>query len=303
VGSVAFDEHRVQLIQARVTGYVTSLAVKAQLDRVRRGQVLAEITSPEWQEAEQEYVALLQSASSQAKALSVAARQRLRVLDVPESAIAAIEQTHQVLPTTQVLAPIDGVVTELGVREGATFMAGATLFRINGLETVWVNAQVPEAQVHAVPMGAIVTARATARPGETFAGRVTALLPEIDANTRTFTIRAELKNAHDKLSPGMFVSLDIAQKKEEPQLTVPSESVIVTGQRTVVILAGENGAFAVADVVTGGQVGDKTAILQGLNEGQAIVLSGQFLIDSEASFTSTVDRLSSAATKTEAPQP
>jgi len=298
VGSVVFDEHRVQLIQARVTGYVTKLFVKAQLDHVRKGQVLAQITSPEWQEAQQEYLALLQSDASQATELREAARQRLRVLDVPESAIVEIERTRQTKPATQLLSPIDGVITELGVREGATFMAGATLFRINGLETVWVNAQVPEAQIHLVPMGATVTAHAVARPGESFQGRVQALLPEMDANTRTFTVRAVLDNAPNKLSPGMFVSLDISQQKREPQLVVPSEAVITTGQRTVVIVAGENGSFAVTDIVTGGQAGNKTLILKGLDEGQPIVLSGQFLIDSEASLTSTIDRLSSAAAAT-----
>lgn len=295
VGSVAFDEHRVQVIQARVDGFVQRLRLKATLDRVRQGQVLAEVTAPQWQEALQEYAALLQSGSPHAHELALVARERLQVLDVPAAAIDAVARTRRVAPSIAIVAPIDGVVTELGVREGAGFAAGATLFRINGLQTVWVNAQIPEAQLAAVPAGASVTARATAWPGATFAGRVQAVLPDVDADTRTLTVRIGIDNRAGKLSPGMFVSLDIAQPAAAPQLSVPSEAVIVTGQRTVVLLATPGGGFKPAEVVTGGQVGDRTLILKGLEAGQSIVLSGQFLIDSEASLKSTVERLSGAA--------
>jgi len=301
VGNVVFDEHAVQWVQARVSGYVTKLNVKAPLDRVHAGQVLAQITSPEWLQAEQEYAALLQSDPSRTGDLGKAARERLRVLDVPFAAIAEIERTGKVGTGTNVIAPIDGVVTELGVREGAAFMAGTMLFRINGLSTVWVNAQVPESQIYLIPTGATIAVHAAAWPGESFRGRVQALLPQVDASTRTFTVRAVLDNPEGKLSPGMFVSLDLSPQSGEPQLVVPSEAVIVTGQRSVVILAREAGAFAVAEVVAGPQVGDKTIILKGLSEGQSIVLSGQFLIDSEASLSSALSRL--AATPSPAPQP
>jgi membrane fusion protein, copper/silver efflux system len=295
VGSIAFDEHRVQLVQARVGGYVTTLFVKAQLDHVNKDQPLAEIASPEWQAAEEEYAVLLRSDSSQSRELRASARERLKLLDIPESAIKDIERTRAAKSVTTIYAPIEGVVTELGIREGAAFMSGATLFRINGLQSVWVNAQVPEAQIAAAPIGAAVAARATAWPGETFAGRIETLVPQVDAVTRTFTVRASLDNPRRKLVPGMFVSLDINQAKGESHLIVPSEAVITTGQRAVVILANDENSFSVANVVTGAQVGDKTIIVKGLEEGNKIVLSGQFLIDSEASLKSTVDRLGAAS--------
>ena len=291
VGSVAFDEHLAQVIQARVSGYVSHLSVKAPMDRVRKGQPLAQLTSPEWLQAEQEYAALLKSDSPQMEALRTAARERLRVLDVPPSAILAIERTQTAPPATTAFAPIDGVVTELGIREGASFEPGTTLFRINGLTTVWVNAQVPEAQVSQVAPGATVMAHTTAWPGETFEGRIEALLPQVEATSRTFTIRAALENSKAQLSPGMFVTLDLAQPRAEPQLVVPSEAVITTGERAVVIIAREGGSFAVTHVSGGLQVSGKTVILKGLTEGQSIVVSGQFLIDSEASLRSTIDRL------------
>jgi Cu(I)/Ag(I) efflux system membrane fusion protein len=290
VGSVAFDERLLEVVQPRVEGYVTRLYVKAPLERVRRGQPLAAILAPQWLEAQREYLALLDSGSARAQALRDAARQRLVVLGVPEGTIRAVEATRSTDATTTVTAPIDGVVTELGVRAGAAFMAGASLFRINGLSTVWVNAQIPEAKVSVIPMGSTVEAHATGWPGATFKGRVIALLPQLDPQTRTLTARVALDNPGFKLSPGMFVALDFTGPAGQPQLVVPSEAIIATGERTVVIAARDGGGFDVVNVSLGTEQDGRTAILAGLTEGQSIVLSGQFLIDSEASLKSTVNR-------------
>lgn len=295
VGNVTFDERLLELVQARVTGYITRLYVKAPLERVRRGQPLAEILAPEWLSAQQEYLALFDAKSASAPLVRTAARERLVVLGVPETTIRAIEADRKTHPTTTIYAPIDGVVTELAVREGAAFMAGAPLFRINGLKSVWVHAQVPEAQVSLVPRGAQATARATGWPGETFTGQVIALLPEVDPETRTLTVRIALDNPHDRLAPGMYTSLEFAGSDNEPQLMVPSEAVIMTGERSAVIVAREGGGFDVANVTVGADANGKTTILSGLKESQSVVLSGQFLIDSEASLKSTVTRLETAA--------
>jgi membrane fusion protein, copper/silver efflux system len=291
VGSVAFDEHLLQLVQARVTGYIARLYVKAPLEHVRRGQPLADITAPEWQQAAGEYAALLGDDSEYAKTIRTAARHKLVVLGIPESAIANLERNRTATPTMTIFAPLDGVISELGVREGAAFMAGATLFRINGLRSVWVNAQVPEAQRYLISPNSAVTARATGWPGASFTGRLDAVLPAVDATTRTMMLRAVLDNTGGKLAPGMFVSLDVKGTAAAAQLIVPSEAVITTGQRKVVILARSDGSFDAVNITTGAETDRKTAILSGLQEGQSIVLSGQFLIDSEASLTATVNRL------------
>lgn len=295
VGSVAFDEHLLEVVQSRVEGYVTRLRVKAPLDRVQRGQPLADIVAPAWLEAQEEYLALLDAKSERGQSIRDAARQRLVVLGVPNSTIRDLERDRKTNATTTMLAPIDGVVTELAVREGAAFMPGAALFRINGIRTVWVNAQVPEAQVSMIPMGATVAARATAWPGVTFAGRVVALLPEVDPQTRTLSVRIVVENPQLKLAPGMFVSVEFTGTAAEAQLVVPSEAVIMTGERNVVVVAREGGGFDVAEVTVGTEVDGKTAILSGLEEGQSVVISGQFLIDSEASLKSAVSRLSAPA--------
>ena len=291
VGSVAFDENLLAVVPARVEGYATRLFVRAPLEAVRRGQPLADIQAPAWLEGQQEYLALLDGQSEAARALRDAARQRLRVLGVPEATIRRIESERKAFPTTTIASPIDGVISELGIREGAAFMPGTPLFRVNGLSTVWVNARIPEANVSQLAPGSKVSATATAWPGESFDGKVIALLPEIDAQTRTLTARIELSNSRRRLAPGMFVSLDFAASGNEPQLAVPSEALIATGERTVVIVVNKDGSYGVVNVKTGGESGGKTAIIDGLTEGQPIVLSGQFLIDSEASLKSTVSRL------------
>ena len=291
VGSVTFDDRLLELVQARVSGYVTRLHVKAPFEHVRVGQPLVEILSPEWLAAQQEYLALLEGTAASAERIRDAARQRLAVLGVPEATIRAIETDRKTRPTTTLAAPIDGVVTELAVREGSAFMAGAALFRINGLASVWVTAQVPEARIAIIPPGARATARATAWPGEAFAGRVIALLPEVDPQTRTLTARVALDNPRGQLAPGMYVALELAGSESEPQLLVPSEAVIMTGERSAVIVAREGGGFDVANVTTGAEAAGKTVILSGLTEDQSVVVSGQFLIDSEASLKSTAGRL------------
>jgi membrane fusion protein, copper/silver efflux system len=298
VGSVVFDDRLVEVVQARVDGYITRLDVKAPLERVRRGQPLAAVLAPQWLEAQQEYLTLMDARSQSAELVRQAARQRLSVLGVPEAAIRTVETKHETSATTTVVAPIDGVVTELGVRDGAAFTAGASLFRINGLATVWVNAQIPEAQVSRVPLGSSVEAQATAWPGQTFKGRLIALLPQVDSQTRTLTVRVALDNPSFRLSPGMWVTLNFTAPAAEPRLVVPNEAVIVTGERSVVIVAGEGGSFNAVNVTTGVEQDGQTPILSGLKEGQSIVLSGQFLIDSEASLTATVNRLQSSG-----PQP
>ncbi len=294
VGSVAFDDRLVEVVQARVDGFVAHLNVKSPLERVRRGQPLADILAPEWLEAQQEYLSLMDAQSPSAQAIREAARQRLVVLGVPEATVHALETKHEANAKTTVLAPIDGVVTELGVRNGAAFMAGASLFRINGLATVWVNAQIPEARVSAVPLGSSVEARATAWAELTFKGRVIAFLPQVDPQTRTLAVRIAIDNPGFRLSPGMWVTLDFTAPANEPQLVVPSEAVITTGARSVVIVAKEGGSFDVAKVTPGVEQDGRTPILSGLEQGESIVLSGQFLIDSEASLTATVNRLQEA---------
>ncbi|HUG73754.1 MAG TPA: efflux RND transporter periplasmic adaptor subunit, partial [Steroidobacteraceae bacterium] len=251
VGSVAFDDRLLQVVPARVDGVVLQLHVRAPLEPVRRGQPLATVLVPEWTGAQQEYLALLDARSDAARSLLGAARERLRLLGVPDATVGRIESDRKVEATTTITSPADGVVSELGVREGSTFTTGAALFRINGLASVWVNARIPEAQVSHVQVGATVTADATAWPGEVLSGKVIALLPEVDATTRTMTARLAFDNRGGRLAPGMFVSVTLVVPSSGEVLVLPSEAVIMTGTRTVVVTVNADRTFGIADVRPG----------------------------------------------------
>lgn len=297
VGAVAFDERSVAVVQARVNGYVEKLFARAPLDSVQKGQPMAEILAPDWVAAQQEYLALRSSPLAN-DALRQAARQRLVLTGIPEETIAAVERDGAVRSRVTVNAPISGVISELGAREGMAVMPGAMLFRINGLSTVWVNAEIPESQAGTIKPGTPVSVEVPAYPGEKLAGRVTALLPEVNAATRTVKTRIELANPGGKLKPGMFATVDFKAQERPPVLMVPSEAVIRTGQRNVVIVAdtAEDGKqlFRPSDVEVGAEMGGMTEIRKGLARGMKVVTSGQFLVDSEASLKSVETRLGDA---------
>jgi len=296
VGSVAYNERDVAVMQARSEGFVEKLYVRAPLDPVRKGQPLAELYVPEWVAAQEEYLSARRIGNtgleSLREGLVEGARQRMRLAGMTEDQIRVVESTDKVHPRLTVRAPIPGVVSELGAREGMTVMAGATLFRINGLDTVWVNAEVPESLAAQVRPGNPVEARTTALPGVTFKGRVSVILPEVNAATRTLKARVELANPSGQLVPGMFATVEFAPATQKEMLLVPTEAVIQTGNRSVVIVAQGDGNFAPVDVEAGIEADSRTEIRKGLNAGQKVVVSGQFLIDSEASLKGTAMRMS-----------
>jgi Cu(I)/Ag(I) efflux system membrane fusion protein len=289
VGSVGYDENDVAVVQARAAGYIARLYVRAPLAHVIRGAALADLVAPDWVAAEEEYVALRRSTSADA-ALRDAARARLAVLGIPEQEIRSLERGGNAQARTTLTAPIDGVVAELGARDGMAVMPGTPLFRINGMGRVWVTADVPEAQAALAHNGATAAISVPAWPGRTFDGKVVAVLPSVAQATRTQQVRIETGNPDGALSPGMYASLLFEQTAGASRLIVPSEAVIRTGTRSVVIAASDSG-FRPVDVRVGAESNGRTEILDGLSEGDRIVLSGQFLIDSEASLRATMTRL------------
>jgi Cu(I)/Ag(I) efflux system membrane fusion protein len=286
-------------VQARVNGYVERLFARAPLDPVRKGQPLAEIVAPEWTAAQEEYLALRNSTLADAQ-LRQAARQRLVLIGMPEDAIAALEAGGKSHARITLTAPISGVIAELGAREGMTVVPGAMLFRINGLATVWVNAEIPEAQAALVRTGARVEATVPAYPGEKFSGRVAAILPEVNPATRTLKARIELANREAKLTPGMFATVDLSSQDRRKVVLVPTEAVIRTGQRTVVVIAdtAHDGRqqFKPIEVEIGAEANGKTEVRKGIGPGMKVVTSGQFLIDSEASLKASESRMSDSGT-------
>ncbi|OGB26676.1 MAG: efflux transporter periplasmic adaptor subunit [Burkholderiales bacterium RIFCSPLOWO2_02_FULL_57_36] len=295
VGSVAYNERDVALVQARSNGFVERLYVRAPLDPVKKGQPLAQLYVPDWVAAQEEYLVARQMDGAAGGALADAAKQRMRLVGMTDDLIRRIESSGKVQPRLTIVAPIGGVVSELSVREGMTVMSGAPLFRINGLGKIWVHADVPENLSAQVRPGNPVEARTPSLSGTVFKGKVGAILPEVDAATRTLKARVELANPAGQLVPGMFATVSFTSASREDALMVPTEAVIQTGTRSVVIVAEGDGKFAPVGVETGMEAKGRTEIRKGLEAGQKVVVSGQFLIDSEASLKGTATRMGEAS--------
>ena len=291
VGNIAFNERDQAIVQARATGYVERLFVRATLDRVAKGQPLAELYVPEWIAAQEEFLSVRRMQGTDLAPLVDGARQRMRLTGMSEAQMARVESSGLAQPRITLVAPIGGVVTELVAREGMTVMAGATLFRINGLGTVWANAEVPESQAALIRPGTKVQASSAAAPGTTLRGTVQALVPEVNATTRTLKARVELANPGNVLVPGMFVTMQFMDMRAAKALLIPSEAVIQTGKRVVVMLAEDKGKFRPVEVEAGIESNGQTEIKRGLQAGQRVVVSSQFLIDSEASLKGVEVRL------------
>jgi Cu(I)/Ag(I) efflux system membrane fusion protein len=289
-GSVAWNERGLAVVQARNTGFVEKLFVRATLDRVAKGQPLAELYVPDWVAAQEEFLAVKKMQGEGMAALVDAARQRMRQAGMSEALIAQVEKAGAVQARITISAPAAGSVVELAVREGMTVMAGATLFQINALDSVWVNAEVPEAQAALLQTGMPVEASAAGFSGQVFKGRVQAILPEVEASTRTLKARIELANPGGKLAPGMFVRIALGGTAKAG-LMIPSEALIRTGTRSVVMLAEGEGKYRPVDVQTGQEANGQIAVTGGLTAGQKVVVSGQFLLDSEASLRSVGTRV------------
>jgi Cu(I)/Ag(I) efflux system membrane fusion protein len=298
-GTVTWDLRQAVTLSARVDAVVARLDVRAPYTKVAAGEPLADLLAPQWSSALAEYAALRHARSAEGKALLAAARQRLHVLGMTDADIRAARPGAQAAITVH--APQAGVVTTLDVREGQRVGAGQTLMTLNGLATVWVEAALPQAAAATVQAGTPVTVRVDALPGRRFQGTVETLLPELDSATRTQRARIVLDNPKGVLSPGMFATVQLQPARGEPLPVVPDEALIATGEQTRVIVAEDGGRFRPVAVHTGRSAGGYTSILHGLRGDERVVVSGQFLIDSEASLSGALERLGAPAQSEPAP--
>ena len=284
-GTLTWDLRQEFVVSARVEGIVTRVEVKAPFEPVRRGQPLATLLAPEWSSALAEAQALGDARSASARELRSAAQQRLRVLGVSgRSGSGGVVLT----------APGDGVVSEVLVREGQTVMTGTPLFRINGTATLWLEAAIPQAGVAGIRPGTPVEATINALPGQTFKGEVERLLPVVDAVRRTQRARIVLRNPDGVLAPGMFADVVLQADAGAPVPLIPNEALIATGDDSRVIVQTATGEFRPVRVRTGRSGDGRTEILAGLDGGERVVVSGQFLIDSEASLSGALARMGEA---------
>ena len=285
-GTIEFNQRDVAVVQARSGGFVARVYGRAPGDVIGAGAPLADLQLPEWGGAQVEFLAVKRLGKRE---LTAAARQRLRLLGMPEGLISQVERSGRTNGIVTIRSPIAGVIQSLDVRQGMTLSAGQSLAQVTGIGTVWLNAAVPEAQSGAIRVGQSAAVTLGAFPGESFAGRVTAILPTAQADSRTLSVRIELANRGGRLRPGMFASVTLGTTGGAA-LLVPSEAVIRTGTRSLVMLALPGGHYRPAEVRLGREGGGMTEVLAGLSAGEKVVASGQFLLDSEASLTGIAAR-------------
>ena len=279
VGTVLLNERDVSIVMARAGGFVERVYGRAPGDVVAAGAPIADLLLPEWLAMQQEFLAVRATGDA---TLTAAARQRLVLLGMPEALIERVATSGQPQAIQTVTAPIGGLVAELMVRQGMTVEMGMPLVRINGLATVWVEAAVPEPLAPGVVSGQGAEVRLPALPGQVIKGRVTAVLPQANVDTRTLRVRVELPNPGLKLRAGMFAQVALAGAEQGQALAVPTEAVVRTGRRALVYVLDEPGRYRPVEVELGPEVGERIVVRKGLEAGQQVVASGQFLIDSEA---------------------
>lgn len=299
VGTTEFDESAAEVVQNRANGYIDKLYARVPMQRIKRGQAIASIFVPDWVAPQEEYLALKRSGNGE---LAAAARQRMRVMSIPDSLIAQADRSGRAQSHLTLTAPVTGVITELPLREGAAVTPGMTIAKINGLAKLWLTADVPETLSAQIRPGMPVKAVASSNAGHEYAGKIRDVLPGVDAATRTVKARIELANEDGSLIPGLLMRVRLASTAQRERLLVPTESIIRDGRQTVVLVKSQGGIRPVV-VSVGQEFGDDSDITSGLTEGQQVVASGQFLIDSEASLKSVLPKLSAGAPSNETAQP
>lgn len=291
VGTTQFDESRTNLVETRVTGYIEHLYASAPMQRINKGAPIASLFVPDWIAPQEEYLALRRSGTDDG--MLEAARARMRAISIPDRVVADLERTGKAQTHITLFSPETGVVSELKVRNGAMVIPGQTLVKVAGLSKIWLIIEVPEALALQVQTGMSADATFSGDATHHFQGRIREILPTINASSRTLQARLEIDNAAGKLTPGMLMRVRVSGQQSSSRLTVPSEAIITTGKRSIVIVKRDDDRLQPAEVTLGGDVGDETEVLSGLNDGDTVVASGQFLIDSEASLKSILPRLAS----------
>lgn len=287
VGTTQFDESASEVVQSRVTGYIDRLYARAPMQLIKRGAPIASLFVPEWIAPQEEFLALKRSGNQE---LAAAARQRMRALSIPDGLIAQAERSGQAQKNFILSSPVSGVITELAVRDGAMVEPGMTVAKVAGLDKVWLVAEVPELLVNSIRPGMSVEAVFTGDQNRKYTGKVREIIPGVNTATRTVQARLELDNRDGSLTPGMLMRVQLAAEKPISRLLVPTEAVISSGKRSVVLVAQNNNSMQPVVVTAGREIGESTEILSGLTEGQKVVASGQFLIDSEANLKSVLPK-------------
>ena len=288
VGYVDYDESRVSHIHLRTEGWIENLAVESEGDRVSKGQRLFDLYSPELVNAQEEFIQALKMGN---QALTRASRSRLRALGVPDSQIGQLEKSRKSGQTIPVYAPQDGVVATLTVREGMFVRPADIIMSLADLSSVWLLAEIFERQADWVEVGQPAEVRLPFSPGRIWEGQVEYIYPSLDPGTRTLKARLRFANPDEALKPNMYANVIIYGGPKNDIVAIPAEALIRTGREERVVVARGEGRFQSRRVRAGMESGEWVEILEGIEPGDDIVVSGQFLIDSEASLKASMRRM------------
>jgi len=288
VGYIGYDEDTLQHVHTRVDGWIEKLVTKATGDPVQNGQLLFELYSPTLVNAQQEYLTALSSNNS---VLRDASRDRLAALGVTGGEIRQLEKERKARQRVRVYADGDGVIAHLGVREGIYVTPATEVMSVAKLDKVWVLAEVFERQAAWVRPGQEATVELDYLPGETLSGVVDYVYPELDPETRTLKVRLRFENEARMLRPNMFARVVIRGDAIDNIVHVPREAIIRGGSGSRVVIALGDGRYRSQSVLVGIESGARVAIRRGLEAGDEVVTSAQFLIDSESNIESALQRM------------
>jgi len=296
VGAVDFDETALTEVTTKFKGWVEKLYVDSTGQQVHRGDPLFDIYSPELYSAQVEYLLALNQptnlSGTGAQALQSSALAKLKFLDVPDEQIAQISKDGQARKTLRINAPRDGIVAEKMVVAGQMVEAGMKLYRLADLGTVWVQSQIYEQDLSLVRLGQEATVSLSYLPDRKFRGRVTYVYPTVDEKTRTAKVRMEFHNPGYFLKPGMFTTVELDAEVSPAALLVPDSAVLRSGENNTVFVALEGGKFEPRTVALGLRAeGNLYQVLSGLSEGERVVTSGQFMLDSESQLREAIQKM------------
>lgn len=291
VAYINYDETRISHVHLRTEGWIHELTVAAEEERVKKGQLLFTLYSPTLVNAQEEF---LQAEASGNKALMGASAERLLALGLTRAQIDNLQKTGKPAQHVATYAGQSGVVAALNVRHGMYVKPETEVMSLASLDTIWIEAEVFERQANWVKTGQPAEARIPALPGRVWKGNVDYVYPELDPVTRTLRVRLRFENPEEFLKPNMYADVSILSEVPGPLIHIPREALIYDGKEPRVILALGEGRFKARAVTPGIESGNRVEIIEGLDEGEVVVTSAQFLIDSEASLGASFQRMSPA---------
>ncbi|MFQ5455978.1 MAG: efflux RND transporter periplasmic adaptor subunit [Nitrospirota bacterium] len=302
VGRITFDERKVTYVHSKISGWVEKLYLNFTGEKVNKDDILLEIYSPELVSSQEEYLLAIKfqkelqdssylEISDTSRSLVESARRRLELWDVAEHQIKELEETSEVMKTLHIHSQSEGIVIEKKVQEGSYVTPGMNLYTLADISTVWVYADIYEYEVPWIKVGQKAEMELSYYPGIRYRGRVTFIYPYLDKKTRTVKVRIEFPNPRWELKPEMYANVRLESDLSKRAVTVPSEAVIHSGEREVVIIAKGGGKFEPRDITTGIELEGYYEVVKGLKEGEEIVTSANFLIDSESRLREAINKM------------